>query len=179
MSVMSRFYAQRLEKFGPTPQGVGWPTAREAMQPYEVMVRLLGIGKGDTVLDVGCGPGLARKLVPGRYVGCDTHLAALQHCDFPVACGSASTFCDDAVDFAVMHGAFNVGYKSLSHVGDVVREMVRVAKKGIAFTVEPAMHEEFVKFSLWPEEEWVLVAHRWLEAPQFRYVGRNMVIWNT
>jgi SAM-dependent methyltransferase len=124
---------------------------------------------GDTVLDVGCGPGtitadLAMLVTPGRVTALETGDAALDLAraeigrrgvdtvDFAVGDVHALDFADDTFD--VVHA-----HQVLQHVGDPVtalREMRRVTRPGGLIAVRDSDYSAFTWFPQLPElDEWL------------------------
>jgi SAM-dependent methyltransferase len=124
---------------------------------------------GDTVLDVGCGPGtitadLAMLVTPGRVTAVEVTEEALGLAraeidrrglitvDFRVGDVHALDFADDTFD--VVHA-----HQVLQHVGDPVvalREMRRVARPGGVVAVRDSDYAAFTWFPRLPElDEWL------------------------
>jgi SAM-dependent methyltransferase len=124
---------------------------------------------GDTVLDVGCGPGtvtadLAMLVTPGRVTAVEVTEEALglaraeidrrglTTVDFAVGDVHALDFADDTFD--VVHA-----HQVLQHVGDPVaalREMRRVARPGGVVAVRDSDYAAFTWFPRLPElDEWL------------------------
>src|SRR5690349_1960082 len=124
---------------------------------------------GDTLLDVGCGPGtltadLATRITPGRVTALETTGPALDLAraeiarrgldtvDFAVGDVHALEFPDDT--FAVVHA-----HQVLQHVGDPVaalREMRRVTRPGGVIAVRDSDYAAFTWFPQLPAlDEWL------------------------
>jgi SAM-dependent methyltransferase len=124
---------------------------------------------GDTLLDIGCGPGtitadLATQITPGRVTALETTEEALdlaraeigrrglQTVDFAVGDVHALDFPDDSFD--VVHA-----HQVLQHVGDPVtalREMRRVTRPGGVVAVRDSDYAAFAWFPQLPElDEWL------------------------
>jgi SAM-dependent methyltransferase len=129
---------------------------------------------GDTLLDIGCGPGtltadLAMLVTPGRVTALETTTAALDLAraevgrrgldtvDFAVGDVHALDFADDSFD--VVHA-----HQVLQHVGDPVaalREMRRVTRPGGLIAVRDSDYAAFAWFPQLPElDEWLDVYRR-------------------
>ncbi|GAA3941038.1 class I SAM-dependent methyltransferase [Actinoplanes auranticolor] len=124
---------------------------------------------GDTLLDIGCGPGtitadLATQVTPGRVTALEQTGPALDLAraeiarrgldtvDFAVGDVHALDFADDTFD--VVHA-----HQVLQHVGDPVtalREMRRVTKPGGLVAVRDSDYAAFAWFPQLPElDEWL------------------------
>jgi SAM-dependent methyltransferase len=141
-----------------------WRTAENSaayLLPY--------LSSGQTVLDVGCGPGtitadLAALVAPGRVTALEVTDAALDLARTEIARRGLAT-----VDFAIgdVHaldlpdGGFDVvhAHQVLQHVGEPVgalREMRRVAKPGGVVAVRDSDYAAFTWFPALPElAEWL------------------------
>ena len=141
-----------------------WRTAENSaayLLPY--------LSSGQTVLDVGCGPGtitaeLADLVAPGRVTALEVTDAALDIARAEIARRGLTS-----VDFAVgdVHaldlpdGGFDVvhAHQVLQHLGDPVgalREMRRVAKPGGVIAVRDSDYAAFTWFPELPElDEWL------------------------
>ncbi len=129
---------------------------------------------GDTVLDVGCGPGtitadLATLVTPGRVTAVEVTGAALglaraeigrrglTTVDFAVGDVHALDFADDTFD--VVHA-----HQVLQHVGDPVaalREMRRVTRPGGIVAVRDSDYAAFTWFPRIPElDDWLHLYER-------------------
>jgi hypothetical protein len=65
------FYTTLLQRYGATPQGVGWPDAED--QQYRFHKLLEHISRAGSLLDWGCGLADLCPLWPGEYIGYDWH----------------------------------------------------------------------------------------------------------
>jgi SAM-dependent methyltransferase len=81
---MSYDFAKQMKEHGATPQGVGWGSEETQEARFAVLQRLFYQERPSadySLMDIGCGYGaLLNSIVPppNRYVGLDTHEAALQ-----------------------------------------------------------------------------------------------------
>jgi SAM-dependent methyltransferase len=132
------------------------------------------LSSGQTVLDVGCGPGtitadLAAIVTPGRVTALELTDATLNLARAEIARRRL-----DTVDFAVgdvqrldlPDGSFDVvhAHQVLQHVGDPVaalREMRRVARQGGIVAVRDSDYAGFAWFPRVPElDEWLALYQR-------------------
>lgn len=145
---------------------------------------------GQTMLDVGCGPGnltvdLARRVAPGQVVGVDASEAVIelarqenadeQHVRFEVADAYALPFEDDSFD--VVHA-----HQVLQHLADPVAaltEMRRVARPGGIVAVRDA---DYAGMTWFPPshglDEWRELYHEVTEANGHEAdAGRHLLSW--
>jgi SAM-dependent methyltransferase len=150
------------------------------------------LSSGQTVLDVGCGPGtitadLAAIVAPGRVAALELTDAALNLARAEIARRGL-----DTVDFAVgdvqrldlPDGSFDVvhAHQVLQHVGDPVaalREMRRVTRPGGVVAVRDS---DYAAFTWWPRrpelDEWLALYEKVARAnggePD---AGRRLLAW--
>ena len=111
-------YVGLLEENGPNYMGVGW-RAEECLGQYSSMRRLLSIGPGASILDIGCGLGFGYNVFHDcSYHGVDVspvHIGAAKQ----IFLGSGAKFNHCAIDeeiplhtydYILLSGIFNVGY---------------------------------------------------------------------
>ncbi|GLY01691.1 hypothetical protein Acsp01_20700 [Actinoplanes sp. NBRC 101535] len=150
------------------------------------------LSSGNSLLDVGCGPGtitadLATRLTPGRVTALEHHEAALglareeigrqglTNVDFLVGDVHALDLPDDSFD--VVHA-----HQVLQHVTDPVtalREMRRVTKPGGVVAARDSDYATFTWFPVVPElDEWLALYQRVARAnggePD---AGRRLYAW--
>ncbi|WP_029290081.1 methyltransferase domain-containing protein [Cellulomonas sp. HZM] len=153
---------------------------------------LLGsLRQGQSLLDVGCGPGtvtidLARRLAPGEVVGIDASQAVIDIArdaakdaqvavTFDVADAYALPFADDSFD--VVHA-----HQVLQHLTDPVaalHEMRRVTKPGGLVAVRDADYSGMTWFPSSPGlDEWSALYHEVTEANGAQAdAGRRLLSW--
>jgi SAM-dependent methyltransferase len=147
---------------------------------------------GQSLLDIGCGPGtitmdLAERVAPGRTTAVEVTAAALDLAraeagrrgvttvDFAVADVHALDFPDDTFD--VVHA-----HQVLQHVADPVRalrEMRRVCRPGGVVAVRDADYAGFVWYPPLPElDEWQALYQRTARANGGEpNAGRRLLAW--
>ncbi|MEN0129245.1 MAG: methyltransferase domain-containing protein [Brevundimonas sp.] len=146
---------------------------------------------GQSLLDVGCGPGtvtidLAQRLAPGEVVGVDTSSAVIEiaraaakdsqaNVTFDVADAYRLPFADDSFD--VVHA-----HQVLQHLTDPVaalREMRRVAKPGGIVAVRDADYSGMTWFPQSPGlDEWLALYQEVTQANGAEAdAGRRLLSW--
>lgn len=154
---------------------------------------LLGaLEPGQSLLDVGCGPGtvtldLAKRLAPGEVVGIDMSATVIEsaraagkdadaaNVTFDVADAYALPYADDSFD--VVHA-----HQVLQHLSDpvaVLREMRRVAKPGGFVAVRDADYAGMTWFPSSPGlDEWLALYHEVTQANGAEAdAGRRLLSW--
>jgi len=154
---------------------------------------LLGVLEpGQSLLDVGCGPGtvtldLAKRLAPGEVVGIDMSATVIEsaraagkdadaaNVTFDVADAYALPYADDSFD--VVHA-----HQVLQHLSDpvaVLREMRRVAKPGGVVAVRDADYAGMTWFPSSPGlDEWLALYHEVTQANGAEAdAGRRLLSW--
>ncbi|MBD8059922.1 class I SAM-dependent methyltransferase [Cellulomonas sp. JH27-2] len=154
---------------------------------------LLGVLEpGQSLLDVGCGPGtvtldLAKRLAPGEVVGIDMSATVIEsaraagkdadaaNVTFDVADAYALPYADDSFD--VVHA-----HQVLQHLSDpvaVLREMRRVAKPGGFVAVRDADYAGMTWFPSSPGlDEWLALYHEVTQANGAEAdAGRRLLSW--
>jgi len=154
---------------------------------------LLGaLQPGQSLLDVGCGPGtvtldLAKRLTPGEVVGIDMSAAVIEsaraaakdadaaNVTFDVADAYALPYADDSFD--VVHA-----HQVLQHLSDpvaVLGEMRRVAKPGGVVAVRDADYAGMTWFPASPGlDEWLALYHEVTQANGAEAdAGRRLLSW--
>jgi ubiquinone/menaquinone biosynthesis C-methylase UbiE len=153
---------------------------------------LPALSPGQTLLDVGCGPGtvtvdLARRLAPGAVIGVDRServieiarqdaaKAGADNVTFQVADAYSLPFADDSVDVAHAH-------QLLQHLGDPVaalRELRRVVRPGGVVAVRDADYAGMTWFPQSPAlDEWSALYHEVTQANGAEAdAGRRLRSW--
>lgn len=114
-------------------QGYDELHGKEQQEKLDIILKEMTLEKKHTILDVGCGTGVATKTLPCRIVGIDPSLGLLCRAPFPVVCGVGESlpFKDLAFDAVLSLSA-------LHHFSDPekgIQEMLRVSKGIIAISV--------------------------------------------
>lgn len=149
-SKVAAYYASKLAKFGPTPQGVDWNGAGSHELRHRQFLRLIADNAEASVLDLGCGFGdflrfLRAEGHRGPFVGYDVapdmiaeairlH-GSTSDCQWRIGAEPAET-----LDFAIASGIFNVKGDVptetwVGYVQDTVDTLARAGRLGFAFNV--------------------------------------------
>ena len=150
---VGQYYADRLERFGPTPRGVDWNSAESQELRFS---RLLEVVRPDdssarpSLLDVGCGYGAlldyVRERSPGLdYRGFDISEAMIEAARARHAGSDGATFALDVrtlapATYAVASGIFNVKLSFTleqwrEYVLDTLSALDRWSTAGFAFNM--------------------------------------------
>ncbi|MCL2316128.1 MAG: methyltransferase domain-containing protein [Actinomycetia bacterium] len=186
----SHYSRQTRYTHGHAPSVVGFHATRSVADSFQYGVARLA--PGQTVLDVGCGPGsitvdLARIVAPGRVIAIDQDAGVLSSARSLAAAQGA-----DNVEFAVMDAAsldlpdssVDVvhAHQVLQHVPDpvtVLKEMARVTRPGGVIAARDGDYSAFTWFPPHPGlDEWrrlyVTIARRNGGEPD---AGRHLLAW--
>lgn len=153
-------YSERLKKFGPTHQTLGWDKKRHRLR-YKILLSNWEFKKDETILDFGCGFGemseeIAQQNLPLLYSGCDINgdlIAAgnklypninLMHIDF---------LADEnkSFDYIVSSGVHNLKLEdNWSFIEDTFEKFSRCSKKGFAINfISNKVDPEYIKDHLY------------------------------
>jgi SAM-dependent methyltransferase len=136
ISPSNDYYTERLARFGPEVQALGWGSVASQRVRFQVLAEIAGLRNG-TILDYGCGLGDLYEFLgrPDGYAGYDCHRGMLEaaRARYPSA-----RFVDQPVeaDYVLASGVLN-----LDHFWqDTLREMWGLCRYGLAvnFTSELA-----------------------------------------
>lgn len=147
---VARYYAQKLNAHGVTPQGVDWNSDDSQQLRFSQLLQVIGDERAEpTILDWGCGYGaLAQRLLadgrPFRYVGFDVCTPMVEQARADVRDPRCTfTDCEDglpAVDYTVASGIFNVRLEASAdawkaHVSRTLARMAENSRRGFAFNM--------------------------------------------
>ena len=153
LQAVGQYYADRLERFGPTPRGVDWNSAESQALRFGRLLEVVTPSEGPehrSILDVGCGYGaLLDHLLAGgmrlHYRGFDVSepmIAAAQarHAGVAHAAFSSDVEALQPATYAVASGIFNVklSYDAelwRGHVLDTLALLHRWSTAGFAFNL--------------------------------------------
>lgn len=159
-------YEKMLEEHGPSFAAVGY-TMRGCLSQYLALRETLGIAAGDTVLDVGCGLGYGRYILPDvDYRGIDASEKMIAEAEALGLGGDLSVGTIDDGEYldprdgagcyawVICAGIFNMGY----HWKDVERVVHRgfdlcIKGLGIVFLREPMKPSEVLTY--WTPTMWM------------------------
>ncbi|MBM3137706.1 MAG: class I SAM-dependent methyltransferase, partial [Chloroflexi bacterium] len=146
-SRIKQYFADRLDKYGATPQGLDWNSIESQHIRYEQLVKVIDGKESYTLLDYGCGFGSFYDFLKSKdhhfsYIGFDIvetmvekgkqlHLGNSQ-CTFTSYKSELHT-----VDYVVESGIFNMKQNDryedwTQYVLNSLTEMNKFAKKGMA-----------------------------------------------
>lgn len=141
-------YVKRLDEFGDDPSTLGWGGGVERQKHRFDVLREVGIGASDSVLDIGCGFAdmyelLTEKGWSGEYLGIDLNQKLLEVAEQKYE--GVKTLCADILDnkeldlnydWTVASGVFNARMKHEDHmkyVTAMLEKMWSFSNKGMAF----------------------------------------------
>jgi len=149
LDTVAAYYASKLERFGPTARGVDWNGESSHETRHRQFLRLID-DPDASVVDVGCGFGdflrfLRAQGHRGRFTGYDIAPemiaeAARLHGEGPDRRWVVGAEPDEAADFAVASGVFNVRGEVPDeawavYVRDMIDVLARAGRGGFAFNL--------------------------------------------
>jgi len=145
-------HSDSLKRYGYHPNALYW-SSREIQEIRFKVLAEIGIGSGDSLLDVGCGFGDFKRWFEGQgreldYTGIDLspdliRVAEEKHPDARFFCGELGDFKfgPGSFDWVILSGAMN---EPLLDDGAYARKMIsamyELARKGLAFNMLDARH---------------------------------------
>lgn len=153
-------YSERLQKFGPTHQTLGWDKKRHRLR-YKILLSNWEFKQDETILDFGCGFGEMSEVItqqnfPLIYSGCDINgdlIAAgnklypninLMHMDF--LADESKSF-----DYIVSSGVHNLKLEdNWSFIEDTFEKFAKCSKVGFAINfISNNVDSEYIKDHLY------------------------------
>jgi SAM-dependent methyltransferase len=145
---VARYYSDRLDAHGATPQGVDWSSESSQQLRFTQLLQVID-GENPTIIDYGCGYGaLAQRLIAEerdfRYVGFDISSSMI---------GTAQSLIKDArcrfttreddigrADFTLASGIFNVRLQTgepdwRGYVTSTIDKIARCSTRGFALNM--------------------------------------------
>jgi SAM-dependent methyltransferase len=147
---VAQYYAEKLERFGPTARGVDWNSSESQTLRFEQLLRLDEAVTGRSIVDYGCGYGalLDCLAAAGRswtYTGYDVSDAMIARARALHDLAGGATFTSsiedvEPADYAVASGIFNLRlhYPAeawRAYVHDVLDDLNRLGTSGFAFNM--------------------------------------------
>lgn len=149
LSAVERYYSDRFEEFGPSPQGVDWNSAESQTLRFDQLARLLEGDDDYSLNDLGCGYGafadyLTRQGSAFVYTGYEVSGAMLGHAqrafqDRPNVHFHAGPSMSQA-DYSIASGIFNVKLtfdddEWSAYVNATLDALADASRKGFAFNM--------------------------------------------
>ena len=153
LQAVGQYYADRLERFGPTPRGVDWNSAESQELRFSRLLEVVTPPdgpEGRSILDVGCGYGALLDHLRARgmrldYRGFDVSVpmiaaAQARHAGVENALFSTDVETLHPATYAVASGIFNVKLSYAvepwrGHVLDTLARLHRWSTAGFAFNL--------------------------------------------
>jgi SAM-dependent methyltransferase len=148
---ISDYYADKLKKFGRTPQGVDWNSEESQIMRFDQLIKLLPDNYAGrySVLDYGCGYGalldfLMKRYSNLQYTGFDISEEMIASCrskfDFPFAHWTHIENQLKENDYVIASGIFNVkmdfpDVQWREYIRDTLQIINKLAVKGFAFNI--------------------------------------------
>ena len=150
LSEVAAYYASKLEAHGSTPQGVDWNGVGSHETRHRQFLRLLDGAVDASIIDLGCGFGdflryLRAEGYRGRFTGYDIAPEMIEkarelHGETDDRQWRIGAEPDDAADFAIASGIFNVKGDAPNavwthYVRQTIDVLARAGRRGFAFNV--------------------------------------------
>jgi SAM-dependent methyltransferase len=147
---VERYYSEKLERHGPTPQGVDWNGDQSQIVRFQQLLRVIDdqASVGFSINDYGCGYGalvdqLAERYGEFAYTGYDVSAAMVDEAQRRYEPETRATFTSnlqdlEPADFTVASGVFNVKLATepaewRQYIGEMIAEIARLSTRGMAF----------------------------------------------
>jgi SAM-dependent methyltransferase len=147
---VNRYYTQKVEEFGTTPQGVDWNSLASQHIRFDVLSTLIKNTQSFNLLDYGCGYGamfdyLKIQHPNFNYTGYDISesmimVAKAMHASDKRAQWTSTIAPDQQFDFTIAGGIFNIKFEAnneawLVYVLDTLHRINDISQRGFAFNV--------------------------------------------
>jgi SAM-dependent methyltransferase len=147
---ISEYYADKLKKFGTTPQGVDWNSEESQSMRFDQLIKLLPDDAYQyNILDYGCGYGalldfLMKRYTNLQYVGFDISEEMIESCqskfNLPFAHWTHQENQLKESDYVVASGIFNVkmNFSDIQwreYILDTLHTINKLALQGFAFNI--------------------------------------------
>jgi ubiquinone/menaquinone biosynthesis C-methylase UbiE len=119
-------------------RSLGWGSHESQQIRFKILLEIKGYTIGDSVLDVGCGLGDMSQLV-NNYTGIDLRQSVLEQAKIKYP--NVRLFCfgtkavDASFDWVFASGIFCFCKGWEKQIRTEIREMLRIASKGVAFNI--------------------------------------------
>ena len=119
-------------------RSLGWSSSESQQARFRILLEIKGYSNGDSVLDVGCGFGDMSQLVD-NYTGIDLRQSVLEQAktkypDVRLFCFGMRAV-HSSFDWVFASGIFCFCKGWEKQVRSDIREMLRIAGKGVAFNI--------------------------------------------
>lgn len=162
LSAVGTYYTAKLERHGPTPEGVDWKNAESQVLRFEQLHKLFDREPDASVIDFGCGYGAFLEFLRtrghrGAYCGIDVSDAMIasarsRHEHSPDAQFLVGAVPPSPMDFLVSSGIFNVRMRFEAadwerYMTETLQSMDSASIRGFAFNCltsysDPAFRRE-------------------------------------
>ena len=148
LDAASRYYSERIRRYGPTAKGVDWNDVESQNERFEQLASLFPEQRPFSINDIGCGYGALLEFLAARgsnvdYRGYDIsndmiQAARSRHVARRNAVFSLGSCASEAADYSVASGIFNVkGDASdgdwLDYIHGTLDDMDRFSVRGFGF----------------------------------------------
>jgi SAM-dependent methyltransferase len=148
LAEVARYYSDKIQEFGATPQGVDWNGAESQELRFDQLAKIIQPSDGVTVNDLGCGYGslfdhLIKRHPVTSYLGVDVSEDMVKAAEELHEGDDRARFVQSAVpdrvaDYGMASGIFNVRLETsnddwLQHIMETLDVLHETSGRGFAF----------------------------------------------
>lgn len=149
LNEVSKYYTDKIQQFGTTPQGVDWNSTDSQELRFEILSNVIPQDEKFSILDFGCGFGsmldyFDKKYNSFKYVGFDVSEemvhAALEKFSTKEYAKWTTSLPEENVDYVIASGIFNVKLENnnedwLNYILETLHKIDASSTKGFSFNV--------------------------------------------
>lgn len=149
LNEVSKYYTDKIQQFGTTPQGVDWNSTDSQELRFEILSNVILQDEKFSILDFGCGFGsmldyFDKKYNSFKYVGFDVSEemvhAALEKFSTKEYAKWTTSLPEENVDYVIASGIFNVKLENnnedwLNYILETLHKIDASSTKGFSFNV--------------------------------------------
>ena len=149
LNEVSKYYTDKIQQFGTTPQGVDWNSTDSQELRFEILSNVIPQDEKFSILDFGCGFGsmldyFDKKYNSFKYVGFDVSEemvhAALEKFSTKEYAKWTTSLPAENVDYVIASGIFNVKLENnnedwLNYILETLHKIDASSTKGFSFNV--------------------------------------------
>jgi SAM-dependent methyltransferase len=146
---VSKYYKEKIDRFGTTPQGVDWNSVESQELRFEILSKVIQKNEFFSVIDFGCGFGSMLDYFIGKYksfeyIGYDISeemiAAAIQKFPKRKFAKWSTNLPTEKTDYVIASGIFNIKLKNsdddwLNYIIKILNELNESSIKGFSFNI--------------------------------------------